>query len=150
MWPFSLLGSPKKAGEIAGKVAGMAEGITVGVIDGIDAAWYTEEEKARHAMEAMKLKMEGKRLYFKMMAATAGENSIRSITRRYLAFGVLGPYMSLIVMACCVYYWSPKWSKYILEVLQAIWAIPFAVTCFYFGPYELKKINFFNKKGGKG
>lgn len=133
MWnPFAVFGSAKKAGDIAEKV-------TVGIMDGIDAAWYTDEEKAADAQER-------RGSWLKMMEATAGENSIRSVTRRILAFLVIGPFMGLLICAAGLYKFDLKWAEFILSLLTEISNIVLGIVLFYFGPYEVGKLNFFKNK----
>ena len=76
---------------------------------GIDALYYTDEEKAENAMKITEGKTELIKSINDHVRTTYKENSIRSITRRYLAWviignGILLSWASLLSYAVGAYY----------------------------------------------
>jgi len=72
------------------------EKVTDAVINGMDAVFYTDEEKA----EDSKARRE---LWFKFMELSRDESSIKSVTRRVLSFLIIGHWL-LFMDAALVFY----------------------------------------------
>jgi hypothetical protein len=98
----------------------------------LDNAFYTDQEKAEHQLKAWDV-------WLKIQATTAGENSIRSITRRILAWAIIGTFLFLLLAALLLYPISTEWSTVALKLTtetQLGW-LTVAVGVFYFGTYGL-------------
>ena len=74
----TIFGTPSTVSTIADTVKS-----GVGLLDN---AFYTEQEKSAMALESGKLWLE-------IQKVTASENSLRSITRRIIAVGIVGTYL---------------------------------------------------------
>ena len=120
----SIFGTPKVIDTVADTVKS-----GVGMLDN---AFYTEQEKAANNAKMMDLWLE-------IQKTTASENSIRSITRRYLAWVVMGTYVLIVLMACVVWKSDPAWAEYILSLLTKtnLSYLALIVGFFYFGSYAI-------------
>jgi len=120
----SIFGTPKVIDTVAETVKS-----GVGMLDN---AFYTEQEKAANNAKMMDLWLE-------IQKTTASENSIRSITRRYLAWVVMGTYVLIVLMACIVWKSDPAWAEYILSLLTKtnLSYLALIVGFFYFGSYAI-------------
>ena len=120
----SIFGTPKVIDTVAETVKS-----GVGMLDN---AFYTEQEKAANNAKMMDLWLE-------IQKTTASENSIRSITRRYLAWVVMGTYVLIVLMACVVWKSDPAWAEYILSLLTKtnLSYLALIVGFFYFGSYAI-------------
>jgi len=78
-WFTGLFGG----GETANKAMDIADKSLSGIGNWIDNKDYTQQEKAIDLNKAVDS-------HLKLIAAIADENSTRSITRRWLAFGIVG------------------------------------------------------------
>lgn len=99
-----------------------------GIYNGLDAMFFTDEEKAEFRQKQADT-------VIKFAEIAYDENSIRSVTRRWLAFMVIGPAMLLIVVASICQPFAPEYSAFLFEVFKQL--IPWAggVLMFYFGPH---------------
>lgn len=70
-------------GEKTSKALDIADKTLSGVGGFIDGLSYTDQEKAEHIGKAVDA-------HLRLVEATANENSLRSVTRRWLAFGIVG------------------------------------------------------------
>jgi len=119
---------------------------------GIDALFFTDEEKSAQSVKVMELRMA-------MVKSLQGENSARSITRRILAIIIVGStFLHLNLLALFILigtFWpklvevapgQPKVSAYnwgmenILEVVKIEFQISMLVVFFYFGYYGVKSV----------
>ena len=123
---FSFLKTSDKAVDTVSNV------IDAGV-KGIDALFFTNEEKSQASMKVTQL-------WIKMQEAMANENSAKSITRRYLAFGFCGEHIFLGLLMIGVWPWFPKYSAYILEFIKTQTSIILAIVIFYFGYWGVQQI----------
>jgi hypothetical protein len=106
----------------------------------LDNAFYTAQEKTADMIEASKIALERVKL-------ALSESSVRSITRRFLSFAIIGQCMFLTNVAA-VLYLAKKVDDagFILELLK-FWSVPLAsVVIFYFGYYGVQQI--FKSKNG--
>ena len=110
--------------------------ITDAVINSGDALFYTEEEKAEAAQERQ-------RLYFKFLELSRDENSIKSITRRIIAFAVIGQWL-LFLNICVGLYLAGAFTDgdksqyfgaagFVFDIIKDMFWFVFAVGSFYFG-----------------
>jgi ABC-type transport system involved in cytochrome c biogenesis permease subunit len=97
---------------------------------GVDMAWFTEEEKSIAAAKVLDFKL-------KWMKATSGQN----LARRVIAFGVVGLWILIIVIACFARIWSVDASNFLFQVLTDIVSLPFTVIIgFYFAAHMVGKL----------
>ena len=114
--------------------------------DGIDALFYTAEEKAGDAMERAKLKMDYAKLNHEFVKSTLNESSTRSYTRRVMAWSVTGLGMFLTLYSILAYTIGAIWEKeafkdvamHSLALLKVWWPIIAGIGLFYFGVHILR------------
>ena len=114
---------------------------TTGVIAGIDKLFFTDEEKSEASLKVTEA-------HLKLVEATAGENSKRSITRRILAVMIMGSFLALLLFGAGIHRWDPDWSKHVLTCASALSTLALTIGIFYFGSYGIKSI-FPNVGNGK-
>ena len=126
-WLTGILGTPKVIETVADTVKS-----GVGMLDN---AFFTDQEKATMALKSGEL-------WLKIQEATANENSIRLITRRVIAWLVMGLFLFLILVACIVWKFDPAWAKYIKETIvdTQLMYLAMIVGFFYFGSYGIQGI----------
>lgn len=124
----ALLGAPKIVSVVADSVK---SGMTMW-----DNSNYTDQEKAANTLKMTDL-------WLKIQEATANENSIKSITRRILAWGIIGNF--LIIINVGVYFVIvgslekvTTLKEFLLETKMGWMAV--AVVVFYFGYYGIQAI----------
>jgi hypothetical protein len=113
---------------------------------GIDALFYTDEEKAETVAARAELKLKYAELNLEHVKATLGESTVRSMTRRYMAWGLYALGAFLTVYSLLAYTIGAIYNKeaYVavsgraLELLQVWWPIIFAAGAFYFGVHLLR------------
>ncbi|MFA5458049.1 MAG: hypothetical protein WC261_10505 [Synergistaceae bacterium] len=120
----TLFGTPKIVDTVADTVKS-----GVGMLDN---AFYTDQEKAADAGKMMDLWLE-------IQKTTASENSIRSITRRVLAWIIMGAYVLIVLAACALWKLDAAWAQYILNLLTEtnLSYLALIVGFFYFGSYAI-------------
>ncbi len=107
----------------------------------IDSLILTKEEKIKYSQELAKMNLDFVKL-------TQEENTVRSITRRFVAKAIIFTYLGLVLLGVGVFPFLPLYSAFIFEVVGEL-SIPFfAVVTFFFGNHiatgVMNKIN--NKK----
>ena len=133
------LGNLFNAKESTEKVLSIAEKTTSGVVAGIDALFFTDEEKSHASQKAIET-------YIELMKTTANENSTRSMTRRILAIMVMGTFLLFLIAGAIIWRFNTEWAMYVLGNAKTLSNLALAVGVFYFGPYQIGKA--FSKKGG--
>lgn len=102
-----------------------AEKAVDGVVNGIDAMFFTEEEKSHAAMKAFELKIE-------FAKATTG----MSISRRIIVVMVCTAWLLLVMAAAVLGVWLGKDApsvRYLIELLTDVVMQPFSIIVgFYF------------------
>lgn len=125
-WITNLFGGVEQTGKILDKAAD-------GIYNGLDKLIYTDEEKA----DAL---AKGRELFMEFAKVANDQNSIRSVTRRWLAFSVVGP--------CMVFYTGSvvfrlfgmvEESNFTVQAANNIMPWAGGVLAFYFGPHLLKR-----------
>lgn len=101
-----------------------ANKIVDGAIKGLDAAWYTDEERAATYSHWSKQQLD--------------ENSIRSKSRRILAFAILGCYLGMKVASVAVYKIDIEYAKHIGMQADSIKWLALGVGGFYFYTHVLR------------
>jgi hypothetical protein len=109
------------------------EKITDAVIKSGDMLVFTDEEKAIGRAES-------RAMYMKFLELSRNENSIKSITRRIIAFAVIGEWLLLLNIAVgLVLAGKPDLAEPVFVVLAEIFWLVFAIGSFYFGAWTLDK-----------
>ena len=110
------------------------EKITDAVINTGDALFYTDEEKSATAEKQ-------RELYFKFLELARDENSIKSITRRILAFAVIGQWLLMLNVCVGLYLFGKiEAAGFVFDMIKDIFWFVFAIGSFYFGAGILNKI----------
>ena len=99
------------------------------IAEGIDHLNLSDEEKVKYVIDQQK-------------NLAGDENSIRSVTRRILAVGIVGTFLSFLWLAVIFWKWNKAFSDYLLEILKLPVVVNSvtAVVIFYFGYYGITKI----------
>ena len=127
MWGFlGRLFGTKKGMDTA---VGMVDKSVSGIISGIDAAFYTNEEKANDIS--------------KMVLGLQDQFTPRAISRRLIAFMFTsvfcGAFVTALVFTCFKMYTVTKSIIDLVIAFQLPWII-MTVVVFYFGYYGISKI----------
>lgn len=129
---IGLFGSSKSTGTVL-------EAAADGLSKGIDKLVYTQEEKA----EAL----QGARSTFLEFAKVAyDQNSIRSITRRWLAFMVVGPTILFYIGAAISHGFgtfipstpATEYAVFLFEMAKELSPWAGGALVFYFGPHIIR------------
>lgn len=126
-----LFGGSKTADTVVNTVSDSVRGVG----NWIDEQQFTEEEQAVH-----KAKLVDQHLEFLKIAYD--QNSIRSITRRYLAWAVCFTILGFASVAVVLSIMNkPNEVQMIIDVSKAFWLGEafLAVVAFYFGSHLLKR-----------
>jgi len=107
--------------------------VTDAVINGMDAVFYTEEEKEEDSKAR-------RQLWLKFMALSRDESSIKSVTRRVLSFLIIGHWL-LFMDAALIFYAFDETakSKIAFELSTSMLWIVGGVGAFYFGAHLLRQ-----------
>jgi len=142
-WITGLFGSSDSADNVLEKAAD-------GIYNGLDKLFYTDEEKAEGLAK-------GRALFLDFAKVAYDQNSIRSVTRRWLAFMVMGPIMLIVILSAIFYgigiffldtvddyNTGVEYAKFLFDmvIMLAPWGT--GVMIFYYGPHL---IGSFNSKG---
>ncbi len=138
-WLTSLFGSSKSVGNTI-------ETAAKGLYNGIDKVFYTEEERADTKSKAGELLL-------KFAELTMDQNSIRAITRRWMAFLVIGPTVFFFVASGIafpleIYFGDPIFvedltvyntpiSDHFYKMFDTFAPWMTGALAFYFGPHLL-------------
>ncbi len=103
--------------------------------DGLDMLFFTDEEKS----EASNKFYEN---WIKTLGMLVDTESIRSITRRYLAVSVVGTWLLLILLgvAVRVFGGDKEAAEFVFEVAKSMNYSVLAVVTFYFGPEMIGRL----------
>ena len=103
----------------------VAEKVVDAAINTGDALFFTDEEKSQANMKRLDWTLS----YLK---TTSGQN----VARRLIAVGVVGLWVTLILIACVSGYWnhgSGSYAKWLFDVLEDVVNAPFMIIIgFYF------------------
>jgi len=112
-----------------------AEKVLDAGIKGLDALVFTDEERAE-------LNKQLGVQWIELQKVLGAESSIRSVTRRVIAFAVVFSFIGLVLGAAAVYPLSPEYAAFLLGVAEGKFGwLVVAVGGFYFGPYMLGRMN---------
>ncbi len=106
----------------------------------LDNAFYTDQEKAADSREGMKIWLE-------IQKVLAGENSLRSITRRIIAWAFVAEFLlAFNVGLVCALFFEAKVEKVVaIAATFQLGYIVLTIVAFYFGTYGIGQL--LNKKG---
>jgi hypothetical protein len=140
---FDLFKSSSKA---ADATVDIAQKMTGGLVSGIDKMFYTQEEKAIASKAAFDSYLP---VYLELQKTLASESSLSSITRRILAFMIMGPFVGMITAAGFIYKYDPEWAKFIMTgPVESLAFLAGGVGLTYFMYYGVTKIFSSSKKEG--
>lgn len=91
------------------KATDFAQTAVKGIGNWIDEQKFTEQESAE-------LRMKSGQMMLDMVKSTHDENSVRSITRRVLAWAIMGTFLLLLLISVAIYKLDPDYSKFIYDV----------------------------------
>lgn len=104
-----------------------------GIYNGIDVLAYTEEEKAM-------ARARGVELFLKFTDKAYDQNNIRNVTRRWLAFMVVGPMMICFIGACIAYFFSSNTADFFYKMFNSLVPWGAGILAFYFGPHLINSV----------
>jgi len=125
---FDIFGSKStdKATKIVGDVVG-------GAIKGLDALVFTKQERAevdrRIASEVSTF-----------VGLTLNESTVRSKTRRWLAWAFSGVFLALLAGAAIFGKTDAIYAAFLLELARELGSAVLAIVIFYFGYYGVNAI----------
>lgn len=127
-WLTTLIGTPKVVSTVADTVK---SGVSM-----LDNAFYTKQEKATNALKMTDM-------WLKIQKIIADENSIRSITRRILAWGILVNFLIIIDIGVYLIIMGntekvTALKEFIIDTKMGWMAL--SVVIFYFGYYGVQAI----------
>ena len=117
----------------AEKALDTVDNLTNKIAGGLDQLFFTDQERAQISVETMKL-------HLALIQTTQTESSIRSVTRRMVAWGIMGTFMVLIIFSAFVWRWNQEWAKWILAIIGQFYELVLMVGFFYFGYYAVSSI----------
>jgi hypothetical protein len=120
-WITGLFGSSDKTGDVLSKAAD-------GLYNGIDKLVYTDEEKAEALSAA-------RQLFLTFADKAYDQNSIRSVTRRWLAFIVVGPCITFYIASAVAYFFDQGAAAHLMQMATGLTPWAGGVLVFYFGPH---------------
>jgi hypothetical protein len=127
---YSWFKSSDKAIDTA---AGVVEKVSDGLYNGIDMAFYTDEEKAIDQRKKNEL-------IYKFWELTTKENTQQSLARRELAKMTMKVYFSLILMAVSVWGFDKEYAEFIFKVVGTLSFLAVPIGAIYFGPHQFAKL----------
>jgi sterol desaturase/sphingolipid hydroxylase (fatty acid hydroxylase superfamily) len=117
----------------AEKALGTVDNLTNKIAGGLDQLFFTDQERAQISVETMKL-------HLALVQTTQTESSIRSVTRRIVAWGIMGTFMLLIIFSAFIWKWNPEWAKWTLAIVAQFYELVLMVGFFYFGYYAVSSV----------
>ena len=117
----------------AENVSEMGKTLTEGVVHGIDAVFYTDEEKARARQKGWDTLLQ----FWNVMSK---ENTEQSKARRDIAKMVMQSYFALIFIGIMVFRFDPNFAAFIFSVIKEIFWLVTMVAGIYFGPQQIAKV----------
>lgn len=110
-------------------------------VDGIDAIWYTDEEKAVDSLKRGEMMLKAGELALEHVKTAIGETTAQTLSRRYLAWGVFtgGGLLTLTSLVAKMFDYNEV-SAHALALLKIWWPIILAAGLFYFGAHVLRAI----------
>jgi len=119
--------------QTAEKALDTFDNLTNKVAGGLDQLFFTDQEKAEVSVETM-------RMHLALIQATQTESSIRSVTRRMVAWGIIGTFMFQITFSAIIWRWNQEWAKWVFSLIQAYYELVLLVCFFYFGYFAVSSV----------
>lgn len=106
-----------------------------GVGTWIDEQAFTDEEKSKAFFRAAEMQME-------FIQKAQDENSIRSITRRIMAWAVMGTFLLFLISGAALYEYNPEYSQFLLRTAteSMLGELTLGVSVFYFGVHLMRAL----------
>ena len=105
--------------------------------DGIDKLWFTSEEKSDASAKFYEN-------WLGMITLMVDTESIRSITRRYIAISVIGVWLYLVLFGTTTFVFggseSEKSAEFVFKVIDSMTWQVVAIIGFYFGPEMISRM----------
>lgn len=120
---------------VAEKAADTVSGAVKTGFGMLDNAFYTDQEKATNALE-------GTKTWLEIQKVIAGENSLRSITRRVIAWAFVGEFLLVLNVCLICVLFKPDKVKDVVSIVSAFqlgWIV-LTIVAFYFGTYGLGQL----------
>ena len=99
-----------------------------GLYNGLDMLIYTDEEREKALEKARETFLEFAKIAYE-------QNSVRAVTRRWLAFLVLFPNMGIIIAAAVIWYWDKEYANFLFMLASKLLPLSVGILVFYFGPH---------------
>jgi hypothetical protein len=98
------------------------------IVRGIDAAWYTPEEKAETALEKS-------RLHLRLLEAVAKGGTAQAVTRRIIAVALVMSFLWWVnVAGVCILFKATDVAGELMDLCRIVAPYVGGVAIFYFGP----------------
>jgi len=107
------------------KAVNLVDDSVRGVGNWIDELSFTEQEKAQANQKLLDFRL-------KVLDKTADESSVRSISRRILAWAIVGVFLTLIMLSAIGTILGLSWAKGVFMIAKSIYEAFLAVISFYF------------------
>lgn len=117
----------------ANKAMDTINNVTDHVASGLDKLFFTDQERAQISMETAQL-------HLKLIETTMNESSIRSITRRVLAWAIMLIFLLLIISCAGVWKFDQEWAKFIFQCAGQLYELVLLVAFFYFGYFAVSSV----------
>jgi len=119
----ALFGGQKTAEKTIDFVTDSAKGVG----NWIDGLKFTDQEKSEANTKTLGMVL-------KAIELTRGENSTRSVTRRYLAWSIMGSYLLLNLGSAIVYKFDQEYAEYLYKVANesGLGELSLGIGMFYF------------------
>ena len=101
----------KHGGKAAENVTEIGKTMIKGVGTWIDERKFTAEEAVKAGQKALET-------WVDIQKVLASENTVRSITRRYLAWGIIGVFLFLVLLAVAMFKIDKEFAGFILIIIK--------------------------------
>lgn len=102
----------RSSGKAVDAVADVVSKTTDGIITGLDHRAFTDQERAEMAKKVYDAFLPA---WVDLQKTMATESTASAISRRILAFIIMGAFVGLIIGAAVAYKFDPEWAKFILK-----------------------------------
>lgn len=128
-WVKMLFGGTKAAQDTRDFVMESTRGI---------GNWIDEQQLT--AQEKMEATFRWGDMALQQVIATANENGVRSVTRRVMAWSIMGTFLFLILLSAFSFPFNPEYSAFLLQLTHQTYLgeLTLAVGIFYFGVHLLR------------
>ncbi len=146
-----ILGLFKSSEKVMDTGCNVVETATKGIYNGLDACFYTAEEKAQDAQATARGQQEAFETILEFQKSYVNENSQQSMARRELARLTFGVYYALIFILITLWRIDPDWCKAAIDIVKVVSSsyLLLMVAGTYFVPHQFSKLSVFKGKGAK-